>query len=284
VNRDARLAALIVIDGRRRLLRVSMLGQALAVSGDALPSVLHPIARIDRAVVLGDVAIEAAALRALADADCPLAIADGDGRVRAVVRAMGRRRTTIADALDRFAQRPDWAGRLEDWQRARIARLARGIAPDPAAAARLGPAAAESVLRAAVPASRARAMRLAAEARSFTQLAALAALARAGVPDRWTGGGGDPARNLTPAFGTIAFWHLLALLRRPGWAPALAHAYAEDGRAGAGGAAAATLAVLRPAERPLRAALADEARLLFAWLLDLTAPGAIPEDGFAWPG
>jgi hypothetical protein len=276
--------ALVVADGRRRPLRLGLLGRALVISGEGLAQVLHPIAQIDRVLVLGEVLIESAALRALADADRPLALADGEGRVRAVVRAMGRRRTTMAEALDRLAQRPDWPGRLEDWQRARLARLARGLVPDPAAAARLGPAAPEALLRAAVPASKARSARLAAEARSFARLAALAALARAGVPDRWTGGGGDPARDLGAAFGIIALWHLLALIRRPGRAARLARAYAEDGRAGAPGGGPATYALTSAVEAPLRAALDAETRMFLAWLLDLTAAGTFPEEGLAWPG
>lgn len=280
------LDACLVLDARRKRLRIGLLGRALSVEAEGMAPTLHPIARLDRVAVLGDAVLDAAALRGLADAARAVGLMDGDGRLRAVLVPLGRRRTTMAEALDRLATRPDWPGRLEDWRRARLSRLARGLVPDPGAAARAGWAGAEALLCAAVPASRARRTRLAAEARSHAALAALAGLGTAGVPARWSGTSGDPARNLVPLFGQIVLWHLARrLLRSARLRHRLRIAYAADGHSGTPGAGAATAAVLAGAEQPLRRALAGEFRMFHAWLLDLTVGLGNPDrEGLEWAG
>lgn len=278
--------ACLVLDARRTRLRIGLLGRAVHVLGEGMAPVLHPIARLHRVAILGDAVLDSAVVRALADAAKPVGWLDGDGRLRAVLLPLGRRRTTVAEALDRLAERPDWAGRLEDWRLARLSRLARTFVPDPAGAARVGWSGAEALLCAAVPASRARRARLAAEARSHALLVALAGLGTAGVPGRWMGTAGDPMRNLVPLFGQIALWHLVRrIVRSPRLRSSLAHAYASDGRAGAPGAGPATAALLTSAEGPLRQTLIGEFRMFHAWLLDLTAAGSgLEPEGLPWVG
>jgi hypothetical protein len=286
MTRDGALDACLVLDARRAPLRIGLVGRALMVEAPGRARVLHPIGRLDRVAIIGDALVETAALRALGDAARPCGLMDGEGRLRSVLVPLGRRRTTLGEALDRLQKRPDWAGRLEDWRRARLSRLARGLVPDPASAARAGWAGAEALLCAAIPASRARRARLAAEARSHASLAALASLGAAGIPARWTGTAGDPACNLVPIFGQVALWHLVRrLLRAPGPRQALAEAYAADGRCGAPGAGMATARLMAAAEQPLRRALRNDLRMFHAWLLDLTMGIGSPEaDGMEWAG
>lgn len=279
---------LVILDGRQRPLAVTLVGQALCVTGEGMAQTLHPIAGIDRVAVFGDVTLSSAALRALAEADRPLAILDGRGQVRAVTRAMHRERTGFVEALDRFALRRDWQQRLGDWKRARIAHHARHSGINPGWAARtegMGAFLCLSIdFRIDFSTGDISFSRLGKLANTHARLAALAALARAGVPDRWTGGGGDSARNLVPVFAEIAMWIIVVLVTRPGAAGDLARAFAKDDREGRPIAGPAIARLLRGAERPLQAGLSWELHVFYPWLLETVAPGTIPEEDFPWHG
>ncbi len=275
--------ALVILDGRRQPLSVTLLGQALCVSAEGRADALHPIPKIDRVAVLGDVALSSAALRALAEADRPLAVLDGRCRVQAVVRAMHRPRTGLVEALDRLALRRDWFDRLGDWRRARMAVHARRHGFDPPLADKTFGMTAIARLTfprdPQLPVSP-----LGRLCREHARLAALAVLARAGVPDRWTGGGGDSARNLVPTFADIAVWILYGFVKRPGAAAAAARAIEDDARAGRAPAGPALFRLAAAVEAPLRAALGLELARFYPWLLDTVAPGTIPEEDFPWHG
>lgn len=279
----------LVLDGRRRQIAVSLLGEALRIEPENAAPRLHPLRRIDRVSLTAGVSIASEAIAACAAHGCLVAVNDPRGRLRALLVPVERRRTALGEALDRFAARRDWAERLEDWRRARLSRLARPLAADPAAAARMGWAPAEHLIAAAAApaASRAASRRLVRAARSWAMALVGRVLADAGCPARWMGAAGDPARNLVPLFGQIALWRLARLTALGPARRRFAAALRRDLAAGSGPAGPALHAVAALAERPLRGALRGEARLFHGWLLDMIHPfaGRVPQEGdLTWPG
>ncbi len=278
----------LVIDARQRKLDVGTLGRALKVEGDGISPVLHPLARLNRVTVFGDAKLSAGALRACAAAGCPVGIADGDGRLRSVLLPLGQKRTTLSDALGRLEQRTGWSGQVEDWQRSRSSRLAKGIARDPAEAARLGWAPAEIIIVSmGMELSKAGKMRLAAEARTFCLGLALLELRDRGCPYQWLGGSALPAKNLVPVFGLIAMWHLVRILRQGKEGSAFAAVISSRQGKDEMGASASRSRAFEITESRLRRSLRRELRMFYTHLLDLTYPsleGIVHERDMPWPG
>ncbi|RMD48424.1 MAG: hypothetical protein D6832_03960 [Alphaproteobacteria bacterium] len=264
----------LVLDGRARPVEASLYGRAIAARSAGRPLSLVPVHELSHVTVIGQVRLDAPMLAACAAAGRPVGITDSDGRLRALVVPTGVRRTPLGEALDRLARRSDWTDRLDDWRRSRISRIARGITPDPAAAARAGWAGAQALIVAAAGAgTRATAARLANIARTEACIIAAAALTEAGCPARWMRRAADPGRDLVPLFGQIALWRLARLTLRSRAAARLRAALRDDlERSGRPGARLARTAARVTA--PLHRALLREADALHRWCLDMTGPAA----------
>ncbi|SES91130.1 hypothetical protein [Oceanicella actignis] len=264
----------LVLDGGKRPIKATLFGQAVAATPKGGPQRLAPIARLSHITVRGAVSLDADLLIACAARGRPIGIADADGRLRALVAPMVRRRTSLGDALERFRGRADWRDRLEDWRRSRLSWLARGLAPDPSEAARAGWAGAEALIAASANVrGRAPAARLRNMARAHAMMIAARVLGDGGCPARWMTGGPDGRHDLVPVFGQIALWRLARLaLRSRGAARlrrALSHDLALRGRPDR--ALERTAALV---DRPLRSALAGDVRRLHLWLVDMAGPMA----------
>jgi|GEM_PF-5209913 len=269
---DTGRRAHLVLNGTSRRCCVRLDEAALRISEDTRSEFLHPLRRIDRVTACGDVWWQTDALAALAQAGAPVGILDGEGRLKAVLMPCNIRRSSLADLLENFLRRPDWPDRIEDWRRAEISIHARALRlPDPALAARMGWSGAEEVIRlSAGPLSRARARRLATQARSFAELLAQRILRDGGCPAKWLGAAADPYCNLTPIFAQIILWRLARRAATAQGGKMLRKALRRDaGATGrfAGPALAVTAETATPA---LRRALERDLHRFYSHLLDLT--------------
>lgn len=206
------------LDCRDRMTRLEIDGRSLLCLAEGAVLARHPLHRLHRVSLRGNVSVHAEALAALSSAGVPLAVLAGDGRTLALVPPRWQRRTSLESELARLS--PPQVGQIvEDWRLAEISRHARALRlDDPAGAARSGWHAPELLLRASQPNLSANAARrLVNEAGSFCRLLSLRVLTDAGIVPRWLGSGGPTDPDIGHAFAQIVFWRLLrfAVLRRP---------------------------------------------------------------------
>lgn len=256
----------LLIDGRARPLTMLLDGRGLALLAGEDEIGRHPLRRIDRVTVRGEVLIHATALHGLAAYGIPLGILNTEARLTGLFLPCLRRPSSLAEALERLAGRDDLADRLEDWRRAEVSRHARALKlGDPAAAARAGWQAAEPLLAALAGLSGRRQRLFLGAARGLAELAAARALLDAHCPTAWLGGDLDPARDLVPIFAQLLLWRLIRRAATPRGHRDLRHALAREN-----GAQGPVLA--RLAENALRAparSLPADIRRFHRHLLDI---------------
>lgn len=266
------VASHLYLDGSRARCAVSLEGAALRISDGRGADRLLPLRRIDRVSATGDVWWQSAAVSALAQSGAPLGILDGEGRLKALLMPCNIRRSSLKDLLDRLTNHPDWPDRIEDWRRSEVSIHARALGiDDPSHAARMGWSGAETIVRqAAQPLSRARAHRLANEARSFAQLFAQRVLRDRGCPASWLGADPDPVHDLSPVFAQIVLWRLARRVVTSRGRSALRRALDRDcrQRRRAGPALAATA---EAAGAGLRRALAGDLDRFYRCFLEFTS-------------
>lgn len=276
----------LVLDGTAGPLAVSLDGLALRIAQPPNADTLAPVRRIDRVTCRGAVAWESAALIALAQVGAPVGLVIGGGRLAAVlVPATGvPGRLAFAAALDRVTDRLDIDGRLEDWRRSQLSRLARRHgATDPAAVAREGWPSAEIAVASHAPPPAIRARYIAREARTFVTLLARRALYDAGCPPSWMGADGGHGRDLVPIIAQIGLWRLAVRLKGPA-GQRLVQTADADRRNGChvGGRMLAAMAEL--ARPRLRRELSDDVERLRSFLLDIARTPDAGISRSAWRG
>lgn len=201
------------LDCRDRAVRLQIDGRALLCLAGETVLARHPLHRLHRISLRGDVMVHVEALAALSGAGIPLAVLAGDGTTAALAPPRWRRPSSLGAELQRLTS-PQAAPLVEDWRLAEISRHARALRlGDPAGAARAGWHAPELLLRASQPeATGATARRMVNEAISFCRLLGLRVLGDAGVPTCWLDGGASGHPDLCEAVAQIALWRLLRLV------------------------------------------------------------------------
>ena len=108
---------LMVLDGARQPLTVSLDGRALRVGFPDGSAMLAPLARVDRILSRGDVTFSAEALAAVAGRGGQIALLRGDGVLLALMAApgaaMGARGTPVAPLSPQSALLRQRSGQLE---------------------------------------------------------------------------------------------------------------------------------------------------------------------------